>query len=78
MLWQGEDVLKVPQGAAFRHGDRWAVFRVVSGKARLTPVQIGHRGETELEVLDGLAAGAMVVVHPGDRVKDGAPVETVE
>ena len=75
VLWQGEDVLKVPQGAAFRRGDGWAVFRVASGRARLTPVEIGHRGETEVEVLSGLDAGAVVVVHPGDRVEDGAQVE---
>jgi HlyD family secretion protein len=75
VLWQGDDVLKVPQGAAFRHGDGWAVYRIVSGKARLTPVRIGHRGETEVEVLEGLAPGAAVAVHPGDRVKDGASVE---
>jgi HlyD family secretion protein len=78
VLWQGADVLKVPQGAAFRRGDGWAAFRVVSGKARLTPVQIGHRGETEVEVLNGLDPGAVLVVHPGDRVKDGVPVEAVE
>jgi HlyD family secretion protein len=78
VLWRGEDVLKIPQGAAFRRGDGWAVFRVVSGRARLTPVEIGHRGETEVEVLKGLDAGAAVVVHPGDRVKDGAAVEAVE
>jgi HlyD family secretion protein len=78
VLWQGEDVLKVPQGAAFRHGDGWAVFRVASGKARLTRVQIGHRGETEVEVLNGLDPGAVVVVHAGDRVKDGVPVEALE
>jgi HlyD family secretion protein len=78
VLWRGEDVLKVPQGAAFRRGDGWAVFRVVSGEARLTAVQIGHRGETEVEVLDGLDPGAVVVVHPGDRVRDGAAVEVLE
>jgi len=75
VLWRGEDVLKIPQGAAFRHGDGWAVFRVESGRARLTPVEIGHRGETELEVLAGIEPGATVAVHPGDRVKDGARVE---
>jgi HlyD family secretion protein len=68
--------LKIPQGAAFRHGDGWAL-PVESGKARLTP-QIGHRGETEVEVLDGLEPGAAVAVHPGDRVKDGARVEARE
>jgi HlyD family secretion protein len=75
VLWQGEGVLKIPQGAAFRSGDGWAVFRVESGRARLTPVEIGHRGETEVELLRGLEPGAMVAVHPGDRVRDGARVE---
>jgi HlyD family secretion protein len=75
VLWESPDVLKIPQGAAFRHGDGWAVFRVAGRRARLTPVQLGHRGETEVEVLGGLAAGAVVAVHPGDRVKDGVRVE---
>jgi hypothetical protein len=29
-------------------------------------------------VLSGLEAGAAVVVHPGDRVKDGVRVEAFE
>jgi HlyD family secretion protein len=75
VLWQGEDVATIPQGAAFRHGTEWAAFRIDSGRARLTPVRIGHRGESEVEVLDGLDPGMLVAVHPGDRVKDGARVE---
>jgi HlyD family secretion protein len=75
VLWQSADVLKVPLGAIFRHGDGLAVFRVEGGVARLTPVTIGHRGETEVEVLAGLPAGADVAVHPGDRVKDAVRVE---
>ena len=75
VLWQGENVVKVPQGAVFRHGNGWAVFQVGDGVARLTPVKIGHRGETEAEVVSGLPVGAAVAVHPGDRVKDGASVE---
>ena len=76
LLWQANDVVKAPQGAVFRHGDGWAVFRVDGGRARLTPVTIGHRGETEVEILSGLDAGVDVAVHPGDRVKEGARVET--
>jgi HlyD family secretion protein len=75
VLWQGEGVTKIPQGAAFRHGDGWAAFRIDSGKSRLVPVRIGHRGESEVEVLEGLEPGTLVAVHPGDRVKDGARVE---
>jgi HlyD family secretion protein len=75
VLWQGDRVLKVPQGALFRHGDGWAVFRIDDGIARLTKVAIAHRGDTETEIASGLAEGALVAVHPGDRVKDGARVE---
>jgi HlyD family secretion protein len=75
VLWRGENVVKLPQGAVFRHGSGWAVFRIDGGAARLTPVRIGHRGETEAEVVSGLSPGAVVAVHPGDRVKDGVSVE---
>jgi HlyD family secretion protein len=75
VLWTGNDLVKIPQGAAFRQGDGWAVFRVEDGRARLTPIQVGHRGETEIEVTSGLAPATVVAVHPGDRVKDGARVE---
>ncbi|HEY0707695.1 MAG TPA: HlyD family efflux transporter periplasmic adaptor subunit, partial [Polyangia bacterium] len=75
VLWEGKDVVKVPQGAVFRHGDGWAVYRIDGKVARLTPVQIGHRGETEVEVTGGLAADAVIAVHPGDRIQDGVRVE---
>jgi HlyD family secretion protein len=74
VLWQSDRVLKVPQGAVFRRGDGWAVFRIEDGVAKLTTVQLGHRGETEAEITAGLAEGASVAVHPGDRVKDGVRV----
>jgi HlyD family secretion protein len=75
VLWRAEDVLKVPQGAVFRHGDGWAVYRIDGGRAALVPVRIGHRGETEVEVLAGLGPGQAVAVHPGDRVQAGARVD---
>jgi len=75
VLWRGEDVTRIPQGAVFRHGDGWAVYRIDGGRAALAAVQIGHRGETDVEVLAGLAPGVAVAVHPGDRVQAGARVE---
>jgi HlyD family secretion protein len=74
VLWQAADVLKAPQGAVFRHGNGWAVFRVDDGRAALVPVEIGHRGDTEVEILSGLSPGATVAVHPGDRVRPGVRV----
>jgi HlyD family secretion protein len=75
VLWRGENVLRVPHGAVFRHGTGWAVFRVDDGFARLTPVTLGHRGETEVEVISGLNPSSRVAVHPGDRVKDGVRID---
>jgi HlyD family secretion protein len=75
VLWRGDDVTKVPQGAVFRHGDGWGLFTVQDGVARLVPVVVGHRGETEAEIVSGLAPGTVVIVHPGDRVKDGVRIE---
>lgn len=69
-----EDVmstLKVPVGALFRQGDRWAVFAAADGRARLREVTIGRRNDAEAEVTGGLAAGDTVVLHPGDTVHEG-------
>jgi HlyD family secretion protein len=75
VLWEAADVLKVPQGALFRRGDGWGAFVIAGDRAREVTVRIGHRGETEVEILSGLSAGDVVAVHPGDRVRDGVRVE---
>ena len=75
VLWEAEQVLKAPHGAVFRHGDGWAAYRIEGDRVFLTPVRIGHRGDTDVEVLSGLSEGTAVAVHPGDRVKDGMRVE---
>ncbi len=74
ITWQGADVLRVPSSAVFRASGEWAVFAVVGGKARRTSVRIGHRGEDDWEVLDGLRPGDRVIVHPSADVEDGARV----
>jgi HlyD family secretion protein len=75
VLWRGESILQVPQGSLFRHGDGWAVYCVNGGSTSLVEVQVGHRGDATVEITAGLFAGQTVVVHPGERVKDGARVE---
>ena len=74
-LWHSDRALQVPSGAVFRRGNGWAVFRVQGDSAGLVSVKIGHRGESAIEILSGLAAGDQVIVHPGDRVKDGVRVK---
>ncbi len=73
--WQSQDALRLPLGALFRQGEEWHVFKVVDGAAVLTPVTLGHRNTRFAEVVDGLAAGDVVVLHPSDRVVDGVSVE---
>jgi HlyD family secretion protein len=70
-LWRG-DAIVVPASAVFRDHDHWAVYAIDAGAARMVPVGLGHRGRIELEITSGLATGAMVVLHPGDSVVDGA------
>ena len=77
-LWQGADRVAVPLSALFRQGEEWVVFRVADGRARLQPVAIGRRDRSHAEVLDGLEAGASVVVHPPDTLVDGARLIAVD
>lgn len=74
VLWRGDQIVKVPLLAVFRHGVGMALFKIEENRARLVPVTLGHRGALEVEVMSGVMPGDIVIVHPGDRVKDGVAV----
>jgi HlyD family secretion protein len=78
VVWEQADVLKVPSGALFRHGDAWAVFRREGDVARRVDVEVGRASDAETQVLSGLAAGDVVVLHPSDKVGDGTRVQPRE
>ena len=61
----------MPVGALFRRGDGWAVFLVDGNTVTLQPVKLGHRNDTEGEILEGLSEGQTVVLHPPDTLQDG-------
>jgi HlyD family secretion protein len=69
-----KDALKIPVGALFRDGDRWAAFEADSGRATLRILTLGLIGSLEAEVLQGLREDARVVVHPGDAVENGVRI----
>jgi HlyD family secretion protein len=75
ITWEAEQTLKVPAGALFRRGADWAAFGVSEGRARLRPVKVGRSSGTEMQVLEGLKAGDAVILHPGDRIRDGQRVQ---
>jgi HlyD family secretion protein len=76
VLAEREAVLRIPEGALFQapETEGWAVFVVDQDRARRRTVQIGLRNGLEAEVLEGLDAGEVVVVFPGDTLRDGARV----
>jgi HlyD family secretion protein len=75
VIWEAADVLKVPTGALFRQGERWAVYAIEEDRARLTIVELGQQTGQEAEVRSGLSEGTRVVLHPSDILTDGARVD---
>ncbi len=73
-IWSARDTVLVPISALFRYGNDWQVFRIVGGKAQAATVSIGRMNADVAQVLGGLAPGDQVILHPGDRVGDGAKV----
>ena len=75
VMWEAASVVKVPTSALVRQGDGWSVFVVDGDRIRHVTVEVGQRNADEAEIRSGLDAGWRVVVHPGDRVIDGALAE---
>jgi HlyD family secretion protein len=75
VVWNSDNVLKVPMGALFRDGNRWASYVVVDNLAQLRHLEIDHFTDLEAEVVSGLPEGASVILHPSDRISAGTPVK---
>ena len=78
VTWSSASVLQIPTGALFRRGDAWMTFLLDRGKARATKVAIGRNNGVAAEVLGGLRAGQLVILHPPDAVADGGRVRRRE
>jgi HlyD family secretion protein len=74
VIWENDNVLKVPSGALFRAGKSWAVFVAKGRKAALRQITIGRNNGLEAEVLAGLSEGDRVIVHPSDKIRDGVSI----
>lgn len=68
----------VPEQALLPRGGKSFVYKVVQGKAELTPVELGRRDPGQVEVVSGLSAGDTIVVDGQLKLKPGAPVAPVE
>jgi HlyD family secretion protein len=74
VIWSQPNVLRIPISALFRTGEAWTVFTVNQGRAVLQTVRIGHRNDSEAEILEGISEGRTVVRYPNDNLKDGSRV----
>jgi HlyD family secretion protein len=74
VVWRGADVLTVPASALFRSGAAWELFVVEGGRARQRTVQVGHRNEDAVEIVEGLEEGDRVILFPPESIEDGASV----
>lgn len=77
VVWEDPRALKVPAGALFRKGERWAAFVVENGKAVQRLVTVGKSSGTETQILEGLKDGETVILYPGTRVKEGGRVKPI-
>lgn len=73
-LWREDGVLSIPVGALFRDGSDWAAYVLRDGRARLQLIRLGQRDADHAQVLEGLAEGDQVILHPSDLVADGTAV----
>jgi HlyD family secretion protein len=77
VVWRKDDALRVPIGALFRGSDGgWRVFVVLGGRARERAISLGHINDEFGEVLGGLSEGDIVVLNPGNALRDGSRVES--
>lgn len=81
-LAERQNALFVPEQAIQPQGDKTIVFRVVNGGdgktvAKLTPVVLGARRSGEVEVVQGLAPGDVVVDAGLLKIRDGVPVQVL-
>jgi RND family efflux transporter MFP subunit len=72
------DALTVPASCLMRRTSGPAVYVVKDGKARLTAVRVGRKGDDKVEILSGLGASDLVVTNPTSVAADGESVEIKE
>lgn len=78
VLGRREQALWVPEQAIVPAAGDQFVYRVIEGRAVLTPVRIGIRRPGSVEILTGLAGTDLVVTEGQLKLRDGAPVTIAE
>lgn len=77
VLERRDNALVVPEQAIVPVGQQTFVYRVVDGKAAMTPITLGLRRPGQVEILEGVNAGDVVVTDGQLKIRDGAAVKVL-
>lgn len=69
-----QNAIIIPEQAVIADGTIRFVYVIADGAAERRDVDLGQRMRGEVEVLDGVEAGELVIVGGVQKVRDGAPV----
>jgi membrane fusion protein (multidrug efflux system) len=69
-----EHAVWIPEEAIVPRGRDSFVFRIVDGHAEQVPVRTGVRKVGEVEIIEGVTAGDLVVTEGNHRLRPGAAV----
>lgn len=69
-----ETVLMIAARSLMPVLDGEQVYKVINGKAILTTVKIGRRLANEIQIVDGLNVGDMVITDGQNKIRNGLPV----
>lgn len=71
---QSDNVIRVPDSAAFKINREWHVFVIEDDKAVLRVIEVGVEGRDFYEVLSGLETGEKIVDSPPNELSENASV----
>lgn len=74
VVGEAKNAIRAPLGALFRRGEKWAVYKVVDGRAVLTEVNAAQADGRYRAVTSGLNEGDEVIVFPSNVITDGVSV----
>ena len=79
VLRENPQALMLPEEAVIPQGNDVFVYRIESGKAMRTQIQVGQRSDGKVEVLKGLSEGDQVVTAGQLRLqRDGQEVKVID
>lgn len=78
LVGEPRQVTVVPEESLVPEGEHQYVFVVENGKAYRREVVLGQRRPGEVEILEGIVTGELVVIEGTQKIADGMPVQIVE